>query len=296
MPETKKNIVWLASYPKSGNTWFRVFLSNLFSDSSQAVHINNLSLNSIASNRSIIDGYLGIHSSELDAEEIDNLRPQVYKMLSEESEGIAYVKTHEAWTLNSTRNPIFPQEITIGVIYIIRNPLDVAISYSFHNNETIDTTISTLNNNALELCERKDGISTQTPQILSSWSNHVASWTENSKLPVHIIRYEDMLEHPMNVFKGAIDFLNLEYGETDILNAINNSSFDTLKDMEAVEGFRERGINSEAFFREGKSNQWKNELSTTQINEIVKHHKKMMNRFGYLSQVEHEHEKAPPNK
>jgi len=63
MPEAKKNIVWLASYPKSGNTWFRVFLSNLFSGSSRAVHINDLTETTISSNRTIIDSYLGIHSS-----------------------------------------------------------------------------------------------------------------------------------------------------------------------------------------------------------------------------------------
>ena len=138
MSEAKKNIVWLASYPKSGNTWFRIFLSNLFSDSPQAANINNLNETTISSNRIIIDSYLGIHSSELTAEEIDKLRPQVFKRFSAEKEETAYIKTHEAWTLNSKGIPIFPEEITKGVLYIIRNPLDIAISYSFHNNETID--------------------------------------------------------------------------------------------------------------------------------------------------------------
>ncbi|GAH18165.1 unnamed protein product, partial [marine sediment metagenome] len=107
--------------------------------------INDLSETTISSNRSIIDSYLGMHSSELTAEEIDKLRPQVFKSFSDEKEETAYVKTHEAWTLNSMGNPIFPKEITKGVLYIIRNPLDIAISYSYHNNDTIDETISILN-------------------------------------------------------------------------------------------------------------------------------------------------------
>ena len=82
MPEAKKNIVWMASYPKSGNTWFRVFLSNLFSASTREVHINDLSETTISSNRTIIDSYLGIHSSELTAEEIDRIRPLVFRRLS----------------------------------------------------------------------------------------------------------------------------------------------------------------------------------------------------------------------
>lgn len=295
MPVSKKNMVWLASYPKSGNTWFRVFLSNLLSDSSQAVHINNLHLTSISSNRSIIDSYLGMHSAELDAEEVDNLRPQVYQELSQESEGTVYIKTHEAWSLNSKGNPIFPEEITMGVLYIIRNPLDVAISYSFHNNESIDSTISVLNDDISALCERKDRISIQTRQILSSWSNHVSSWIKKSKLPVHVLRYEDMLDNPLNAFKGAVDFLKLEYGETEIMSAIKNSSFDKLRVMEETDGFKERAIDSEIFFREGRSNQWESQLSEVQINEIISHHQTIMKRFGYLHYFRHTHDKETRN-
>ena len=285
MFEMKKNIVWLSSYPKSGNTWFRIFLNNLFSDSPRAVNINNLTETTISSNRSIIDSYLGIHSSELTADEIDMLRPQVFKRFSDEKEGTVYIKTHEAWTLNSRGNPIFPEEITKGVLYIIRNPLDIAISYSIHNNETIDNTISILNSDISKLCEEKEKLSIQTQQILKSWSNHVNSWIGDSKLPVHVIRYEDMLEHPLNSFKSAVDFLNLKYGEAEIINAINNSSFDTLKEMEAREGFEERALHSEAFFRKGKSNEWEIELSLTQIKEIVKHHSKIMKRYGYMKKL-----------
>ncbi len=286
MPEAKKNIVWLASYPKSGNTWFRIFLSNLFSDSPQAVNINELTETTMSSNRSIIDSYLGMHSSELTAKEIDKLRPQVFKRFSDEKEGTAYVKTHEAWTLNSIGNPIFPKEITKGVIYIIRNPLDIVISYSYHNNESIDKTISILNNDFSKLCEKKEKLNIQTQQILTSWSSHVRSWTDDSNLPVHIIRYEDMLDHPLKSFKRAVDFLNLKYEESEIINAINNSSFDTLKEMETSDGFLERGIYSEAFFRKGESNEWESELLETQINEIVKYQHKIMKRFGYLKESE----------
>ena len=282
MPETNKNIVWLASFPKSGNTWLRIFLSNLFSDSPLPVNINDLTETTISSNRSIIDSYLGIHSSELTAEEIDKLRPQVFKSFSDEEEGTAYIKTHEAWTLNSSGNPIFPEEITKGVIYIVRNPLDIAISYSFHNNHPIDKTISILNNDISKLCEEKDKLNIQTQQILRSWSNHVSSWIVDSKLPVHIIRYEDLLDDPLTTFKSAVEFLNLKFVDAEILEAINNSAFNTLKEMETSKGFKERGIHSEVFFRKGKSNQWETELSLTQIDKIEKHHDKVMKQFGYL--------------
>jgi aryl sulfotransferase len=290
MSEPKKNIVWLASYPKSGNTWFRVFLSNLFSDSRLPVNINDLTYTPISSNRHIIDSYLGIHSSELTVEEIDRLRPEVFRRFSDENEETAYVKTHEAWTLNSRGIPIFPEEITKGVLYIIRNPLDVTLSFSHHMGENINHIIDLLNNDLSMLCEGNDRINIQTQQILTSWSNHVTSWTENSKLPVHVIRYEDMLDHPLKTFKRAVNFLNLTYKESDIIRAIHNSSFETLKGMEASDGFRERGVHSEAFFRKGKSNDWETQLSEAQVRDIIENHRKIMEKFGYLKKAEPKNE------
>lgn len=281
MAGVKKNMVWLASYPKSGNTWFRVFLSNLFSGSEQPVHINDLAETIISSNRIVIDNYLGMNSSELTVEETDNFRPQVFKRFSEEQEGTVYVKTHEAWMQNSLGEPIFAEEITKGVIYIIRNPLDIAISYSHHNNEPVDRTISALNSELSRLCEQNDRIFVQIQQAITSWSGHVRSWME-SELPVHVIRYEDMLDHPLISFKHAIEFLELRYEDAEITQAINNSVFDTLKAMEIKDGFAERGLYSEAFFRHGRSGEGVSGLSMAQIAEVVKQHGEMMKRFGYL--------------
>ena len=282
MPVPKKNMVWLASYPKSGNTWFRIFLSNLFSDSPDPININNLNKTPISSSRDLIDQYLGIHSSELTNEEIDNLRPEVFKKISEEKMELSYHKTHDAWTLNSKGRPIFPAEITRSVIYIIRNPLDLAISYAYHNGETIDQTISLLNKNDARIAAKKNKLNTQTQQILTSWSGHVISWIDRSKLPVHIIRYEDMLDDPLRTFGAALEFLQLDYIESVIIRAINNSSFNILKEMETADDFKERSIQSESFFRKGKSGEWKTRLSDAQIHEIVSHHKETMQRFGYL--------------
>ena len=101
----------------------------------------------------------------------------------------------------------------------------------------------------------------------------------NINLPFPLPLLQD---HPLETFKSAVDFMNLKYEESDIINAINNSSFDTLKAMEISEGFKERGMRSEAFFRKGISNEWETVLSLTQIKAIVKHHNKIMKKFGYL--------------
>lgn len=285
MPETNRNIVWLASYPKSGNTWFRVFLSNFLSGSAHPVHINKLNETPISSNRRLLDNYLGIHSSDLTFDEIDDLRSEIFKRISADQEGPRYFKTHDAWTLNKKGKPLFPEENTKGVIYIIRNPLDVAISYAFHNNETIDQTISILNNNDAALGAKRSRLNFQTRQLITSWSAHVISWVDTSKLPVHVISYEDMLIQPRKSFKSALDFMGLTYNESEIAHAIKNSSFNTLKKMEDTEGFNERSIHSESFFRHGKTNEWKSVLSQAQIDAIIKHHATIMSRFGYLDYI-----------
>ena len=282
MAVTRKNMIWLASYPKSGSTWFRIFLSNLFSGSDQPVHINHLAETIISSNRVVIDNYLGMHSSELSVEETNNFRPHVFKRFSEEQKGLVYVKTHEAWMRNSLGEPIFPEEITKGVLYLIRNPLDIAISYAHHNNEPVDRTISGINNEVYSICEQKDRIFVQTQQVITSWSGHVRSWILESGLPVRVIRYEDMLQDPMVSFKNAIEFLDLRYEDEEIAQAINHSTFDTLKAMEIKDGFAERGNRSEAFFRNGRAGEGVSALSDTQIGEVVKTHGEMMKRFGYL--------------
>jgi hypothetical protein len=92
-----------------------------------------------------------------------------------------------------------------------------------------------------------------------------------------------LLDDPLNSFKRTVDFLNLQCGETEIIQAAKNSSFDKLRAMETSDGFKERGINTKVFFRKGQSNEWENGLSLIQINEIVNHHGKIMKRFGYLN-------------
>ncbi len=107
-----KRIVWLASYPKSGNTWFRVFLSNLLNKSDQPADINNLYTTPIASSRELFDEATGLSSSELTSEEIDLLRPHVYEFISRTSSELQYQKVHDAWQITKSGEPMFSDTIT----------------------------------------------------------------------------------------------------------------------------------------------------------------------------------------
>lgn len=244
--------------------------------------INKLSGTILSSNRSIFDKYAGINSSDLTIKEINNIRPCVFKMISETNSDDIYIKTHESWELNSLREPIFPRKVSKGVIYIIRNPLDIVVSLAFHSNKAIIESIESLNNNDFHLSDTSTKLNYQLPQKVSSWSAHIESWLSKSKLPYHIMKYEDMLTKPFLSFNEAIRFLNLNYSDSDIMKAVHNSSFDIVQKQEELMGFNEKPITSPIFFRNGTSGQWKYHLNSNQIELIKDCNSKMMKYFGYI--------------
>ncbi|MBN1181838.1 MAG: sulfotransferase domain-containing protein [Bacteroidales bacterium] len=282
MLTVRKNIVWLASYPKSGNTWFRIFLSNLLSDLEEPTNINDLNNSTVSSNRSLFDNYLGVNTSDLTTDEIEILRPEVYRMMSLDNESDVFLKTHDAWRLNSNKTPIFPEEVTKGVIYFIRNPLDIAVSFAFHNDIDFDRTINNINNNKFGFCLNNSKLANQIPQQLSSWSEHVSSWVFKSNYPICIIRFEDMIGRPKFTFSKALDFLKIEYTDDKLSKALKNSSFNILVEQEEKFGFQEKYIHSKKFFRSGTTNNWKYHLNTIQIKQIIKYNGTVMKEFGYL--------------
>jgi hypothetical protein len=123
-------------------------------------------------------------------------------------------------------------------------------------------------------------------QIQGSWSEHVYSWTRRANPSMFVMRYEDMLDRPFDVFGDLAEFLHLPRDPLRLRNAIDLSSFKNLQEMEKKEGFRERPKHSEKFFREGKADQWKVTLSVNQIKRIVKEHSEQMDRYGYLADAE----------
>ncbi len=273
-------IFWLASYPKSGNTWFRLFLNNLLNEKDDPVDINELHLGSIASARQWIDNILGLDTADLTHDEIDQLRPYVYQWCSAHAHQTEYHKVHDAFSSNLAGSPIIPA--LAGVLYIIRNPLDVCISYANHNNSSIDKAISNLGNNNATLSAYKQGLSSQLKQRLFSWSGHVKSWLEVPGLNLEVIRYEDMHSKPLETFTRAARFLKLNHQEDLIAKAIDNASFKSIKQQEDNARFREAPSNTESFFRKGITGDWQSQLSAEQIRKIIENHEIVMRKFGYI--------------
>ncbi len=274
-------IYWLASYPKSGNTWFRSFLFNLQQNGDAPADINELSTGKIGAHRDWLDEVLGFDTAELDHEEIDRLRPEVYRWSLRDND-VGYHKIHDAYTYPSSGHPLVSCEATLGALYILRNPLDVAPSAANHWNLNIDETIERMGQHDMALARNRKGLPTQVRQRLLTWSEHVLSWVDAPGLNRLIIRYEDMLKDPMTTFTQASHFLQLPTDSARIEKAVRFSDFKVLSQQEADKGFKERPVKAKRFFLNGQSGGWRNKLTPDQVQRIITDHREVMFRFGYI--------------
>lgn len=281
------NIIWLASYPKSGNTWMRVFLTNYLRNADTPADINDLEFMGMASNRDLFDTYAGIESSDLTHEEIYAARPAVYRLLAQDSSDspeLRFIKVHDAYTRLPDGCPLFPADATKGAIYIIRNPLDVAVSRRAHFNETLDQAVAGMANPKARFAATQRALRTQLRYTLGAWSSHVCSWLDSpTGFPVHVVRYEDMSQHPYDTFAQVLAFVGLPIQPVRLEQALRFSQFDTLQRQETAHGFRERPQPMARFFRSGKIGSWQEQLTAAQLAQIIADHGTVMRRFGYLS-------------
>ncbi len=290
-------IVWLSSWPKSGNTWLRAVLTNYLAglaglaDDDAPASINAL-VGGGGRRRAEFDECLGVTSADMSDEEVARCLPAFREALAERLFAArpiaeqarrepAFVKTHEAYRLPGGV-PRFPGAGAAGVVYLVRNPLDVAVSYAHHLNWPVARTIAHMNNP--DACESRhaDGIYPGLPEPLGTWSDHVASWTEQTALPVHVARYEDLLADPHGQFGAIVRFAGLEWDEARLARAIEHSAFHHLRTQEAAHGFREKQPTAPSFFRAGVAGEWRRVLEAAQVQAVVAAHGDVMKRFAYL--------------
>lgn len=278
-------IVWLASYPKSGNTWLRVFLANFQEDRDSPVHINELTESRTSSSRKTADEALGVECSDLTTEEVDRYRPDIYRYVADRSEKeLVFVKAHDAYTTNADAAPIIPRDVTQAALYVVRNPLDVAVSYARYQAKTLDFAIDQMASETVALSAREGRLSLHLPQRLLSWSGHVRSWLDQTGIPVHVMRYEDMCRQPVETFGAALRFLDLDDRPERLKRAVSFSTFDMLRQQELASGFKERPYETVAFFRRGGYGEWRELLTQEQVKRVISDHGTVMKRLGYWSE------------
>ncbi len=270
-------IIWLASYPKSGNTWLRIFLENLFRNTQLPADINDLNVVRFSDNSySLYEAVCGKTLLNESDSNIHKLRNQVQKYMGSHSETV-FAKTHNA-VMNFENSPLIWLEHLAGVIYVIRNPLDMLISFSDHYNLTIDDTIEAISSPYHRINSTEKGIF----QILGGWSNHYYSWFNVENLSPLCLRYEDMIQNPVKSFGKLMKFLGLPKDTPRLKRAIRHSSFQVVSQQEAKSGFAEQSRAGHKFFRQGRVGSYRRVLSDVQIAKVIDNHGELMVEMGYL--------------
>ena len=273
-----KNI-FLASYPKSGNTWMRAIISNLYNFDKvfNLKTLKSIPLLSIKKNFDEFENKIYSDNNVLDFDWVSENIIDCQKILNKKSNHLNIFKTH------SVRHKKFTNEnVNAGFIYIIRDPRDVVISFKNFSGKSLDKIINEL------LFEKKNIINTNgAHELFSTWELNVLSWLNYKTVPRLIIRYEDLKLNIKEVVIKVIEFLNkthrikLNLSDADIDQIIENTNFNNLKKIENKYGFDESSEYSR-FFRSGTSNQWKDILSKTKLGLIENNLETLMKHFNYI--------------
>lgn len=279
MAPAKASIVWLASYPKSGNTWARIFLANYLMNPDEPISINDVHRFGIGD--SIAKTYYMVASPETpdlnDYLTTLRLRDPVLRGIINNGADINLVKTHNIRS-QAYGTELIPPRYTRSAVYIMRNPLDMVLSYARHYGITLDEAVTAIG--------RSDNANASDQatvwQYLGSWSEHVNSWTSKAPYPSLVLRYEDMLDKPEETFAALVTHMGVPLDSARLKKAIRFSSFKEVSKQEQKGGFKENPGKSETFFTSGKAGGWKEALSPELVEQVKSDHRATMTRFGYL--------------
>lgn len=272
--------VWLASYPKSGNTWFRAVYTAWRVGA--PIDVNNLRGGPIASARQLFDGALGIPSSSMTLDEVDLLRPRVDEIVVAGADAPRLRKIHDAYFVGPAGEPVVSVAATRAAIYIVRDPRDVAVSYAHHSGRSVEWAQRELCRPGARMGSGPRGLVPQLRQRLGTWSDHVQSWVDETPFPVEVVRYEDCIAKPVETFARALRFAGfVPVDEQRVTGAVEDVAFDRLRKAEQEHGFRERSGTTEQFFRRGEAGSWRDELPADLAARIEDEHGDVMARFGY---------------
>tara|TARA_Y100000816_G_scaffold235418_1_gene181110 strand:- start:444 stop:1277 length:834 start_codon:yes stop_codon:yes gene_type:complete len=276
-------IIWIASYPKSGNTWLKLFLSAYLGNHKDP---NTFDINKMMIPFSLFPTNSLIKKFDIDYSNFNNLSKHWLPMQEylNVTNSKIFVKTHNAMcTING--NPFTNSKQSLGAIYLVRDPRDVVMSYSDHLQKTHEDVVKNLlNSDTFE-----EGIINNIKYnftLLGSWGDHYNSWKNYKGINVLIIKYEDLINNTFLTFEKIIKYLSsitkISVNETRINECIEITKFDNLKNIEQKYGFNERGY-GKYFFRIGKIGDWKTKLDKKLVKKIEKKFYKEMIELGYLN-------------
>ena len=282
--------IWLASYPKSGNTLVRALLASYFfskdgnfdfefiknikqfptSDLFEKIGVD------LKNEKEVLKNYIKVQ---------DNINKK---------NSVQFLKTH-SYLFNIDNNPFTNLNNTLGAIYIIRDPRNVVTSYAHHFAISVDDAANQLVNSINmggDLTSKKP--SDRTKVYLGSWGSNFNSW-KSLKTPGKylLIKYEDLINNKKETFLKMLEFIHklkkvrLVVDNTKLDNAIASTNFKKMQNLEKEKGFIESKIDNKTgknipFFNLGENNKWEKSLNSEIVKKIENAFGKEMKELGYL--------------
>ena len=277
-------IVWIASYPKSGNTWVRSFLTAYYFCKEGKFDVKNLIYIQDYPNKQFF-------KKEVKEGEIHKHWEESQKNLRDQKK-IRFLKTHNSLITTFGKDFTKPQ-YSLGAIYIIRDPRNVITSVKNHNDfKTYDEALKMMQNDDAVISDYSYLNNHAKTNIINSWRINYQSWLNNNSLRRLTIRYEDMLQNPKQTFRDIVIFVNTickfndNFDQDKFNNAIETTSFKKLQALENEGNFLENVYSKHdkrkiKFFNQGPENNWKKNLSDELINKMNNFYKDDLKKFKY---------------
>ncbi len=276
-------IIWIASYPKSGNTYLRSFISSYYF-SKKGKFDFDLLLN-ILQFPSIKFSKKKINSEEEASQNWIYNQKQFFS-----GDKIHFIKTHsnlKEYKGNSFTN----KNLSLGAIYIVRDPRNLITSMTHHYSLNYEQAYLKLKNDKQTLLEKSSDGDFSNFTFLGSWSEHYKSWKNTNEFKTLFIKYEDLENNKFDTFKKIIIFINslkkneASIDEKKLVNAINSTNFSNLRNKEENEGFEESVYSSSGtkkrFFNLGFNNRWQKILPKNILQKLNNTFQNDLNDLGY---------------
>ena len=280
-------IIWISSYPKSGNTWLRSLISNYFFSKDGNFNFELIKqIDSFPSSR-FFRNYKDKFEKPEDTSKYWIKEQEKINSLNK----IFFLKTHNA-LCKINGNKFTDQNNTLAAIYIVRDPRNVITSIANHYQITTRKAFDFMKDKNRGIIEREGNRYTGF-QPLFSWDLHLKSWTENTLYPSLIIKYEDLIIDTASVFKKVLEFIKKisnsknNIDKQKLLKCVENCKFSNLKMMEREKGFDESVVDKKtgdkiAFFNLGEKNNFEDILEKDLINEMNDYFKYQLKKYKYI--------------
>ena len=282
-------IFWIASYPKSGNTWLRALISAYYYSKDGVFNQNILKNIGQFPEKKYLRGF---DHNKKEVGDAARFWIKAQEKINEDKK-LRFFKTHNIF--GAVNNSKFSnKQNSVGCIYIVRDPRNVITSIKNHYELDDDEALKWMTNskNFTYDVERVEQYGYSDFQFISSWSINYKSWRVQKEIPIKIIRYEDLLKETYVVFKNVIEFINKtlhikeKINKDKLKNSVGSTFFDKLKNDEKNNGFFEAvpsKINKEKipFFNLGPDNDWKKILDKDQQTKLTDTFKEDLIEIGY---------------